>query len=230
MIVTIINGNARHGSTWHCMDAFMQALLRITHVDATTFTLPNDMPEFCKGCFSCFMNGEHTCPHASSISPIVDALTGADLIILTSPVYAMDISGQLKTLLDHLCFMWMSHRPNPLMFNKVGLTIATTAGAGLSHATKTMRHSLKFFGFKRIFSYKKAASAMKWSDLSEKKRQRIERDMAALAKKIAATVSKIDRLPSPLFRSFIFKLMAGMMKKNTWIPRDKKHWEDHGWI
>ena len=230
MKVTIINGNARRGNTWHCMDLFIKALSRITQVDAKSFTLPHDMPHHCAGCFSCFLNGEQTCPHADSIQPIAEALLNADLIILTSPVYALDVSGQLKSLLDHLCYMWMSHRPNPLMFNKVGLTIATTAGAGLGHATKTIRNSLMFWGIKRTFSYKKAVSAIKWSDLTQKKRRRIERDLSTLAKRVAAAVKKIDRLPPPLVRRIFFWLMASMMRKNTWVPRDRKHWEEHGWI
>jgi len=56
----------------------------------------------------------------------------------------------MKALPDHLCFMWMSHRPHPAMFSKVGLTISTTAGAGLSHTAKTLRNSLTFWDVRRI--------------------------------------------------------------------------------
>lgn len=27
--------------------------------------------------------------------------------------YGFDASGRMKAPLDHLCFIWMSHRPNP---------------------------------------------------------------------------------------------------------------------
>lgn len=230
MNVTVINGSMRHGSTWHCMDMLMQELLRYGKVETTEFFLPKDMPHFCNGCFSCFINGEHTCPHAEAMAPITQAILGADVVILTSSVYAMDVTGQLKALLDHLCYMWMSHRPNADMFNRVGVTIATTAGAGLGHATKTMRNSLKFWGTKRVYSYKNAVSAMKWSDISEKKQRRITKDMATLAKRVARAADNADKLHAPLFRSFFFWIMKGMMKKNTWNVRDRRHWEDNGWI
>lgn len=230
MKIVLINGNARHGSTWNCAQLFLEELAKHDTVEVSEFSLPRDMPHFCNGCFSCFYNGEQTCPHAASISPILETLLAADLVILTSPIYAMDISGQMKALLDHLCFMWFSHRPNPQMFDKVGLTITTTAGAGLSHATKTLRNSLKFWGVKRTFSFQNAVSAMKWADVSEQKRAKIGSQIGRMAGRIAGAVKHRDQLSSPLFRRFFFRLMRGMMQKNTWNPRDRQHWEAQGWL
>lgn len=179
---------------------------------------------------SCFLNGEDTCPHASFTKPIIEAMAGADLIILTSPVYAMDVSGQMKALLDHLCFMWMSHRPDLRMFDKVGVTVSTTAGAGLGHAAKTLKNCLVFLGVKRVFPFKFPVSASKWSEVTEKRKVKINKKNAALAKKIARAVRKREESPDPLFRSFLFMIMKDMMKKNTWNERDRKHWEDRGWL
>jgi multimeric flavodoxin WrbA len=230
MKLVIVYGNARQGSTWHLADLLKRQLSKASDVDVLEFTLPRDMPHFCNGCFSCFMNGEHTCPHAASVQPIAEALLSADVLVLTSSVYAMDVTGQMKALLDHLCYLWMSHRPDPRMFNKIGVTLVTTAGAGLGHTTKTLKNSLKFWGVKRTYAYRNPVSAMRWSDIPEKRRARIERDMEKLAQKIQKAAQDPGRLPSPLFRSFFFKIMTGMMKKNTWNLRDRKHWEDHGWL
>ncbi len=127
MKITVINGNARHGSTWNCKELFCKELAKYEEVCQTEFYMPKDSPSLCVGCFNCFFHGEHKCPHCEQIKPIVAALEEADLIIMTSPVYACDVSGGLKVLLDHLCYMWMSHRPNPKMFQKTALTIVTTA-------------------------------------------------------------------------------------------------------
>ena len=230
MKVTVINGNARHGSTWHSTDAVVQELMRCGSVEKTEFFLPRDMPHFCAGCYSCFYKGEQACPHAQSVQPIAQSILDADVVILTSSVYAMDVTGQMKALLDHLCYMWMSHRPNPRMFGKVGLAVATTAGAGLGHTMKTMRSSLNFWGAARVLSCKVAVSAMKWSDVTEKKKERIQKNAKKLARKITGYVERGDGLRAPLFRSFFMTIMKGMMSKNTWNPRDRHHWEDHGWI
>lgn len=230
MKITVINGTMRHGSTWHCKELFLENIGQWQETEIREFYLPEAMSHFCCSCFSCFLNGEDTCPHADQIQPIVAALEEADLVILTSPVYGLDVSGQLKTLLDHLCFMWISHRPNPKMFNAVGISFTTTAGAGLSYTTKTMQNSLKFWGVKKRFASKQRVAALKWSDISEKKRSQIEKDMEQLAKKATAAVANIEHSSSPLFRKIIFVMMKNMMKKNEWNPADRNHWEAHGWL
>jgi multimeric flavodoxin WrbA len=230
MKITVLHGNARKGSTWHLTDLLKQELSKKSELEVTEFTLPRDMPHFCNGCFSCFMNGEHTCPHAASVQPIAKALLDADVIILASSVYAMDATGQMKAMLDHLCYMWMSHRPDPRMFNKIGVTVVTTAGAGLKHTTKTLNSSLKFWGVKRTYAFRGAVSAMRFSDVPEKKLARARKDIEKLASKIAKAAEHPEKLSAPLFRSFFMKIMTGMMKKNTWNLRDRKHWEDNGWL
>jgi multimeric flavodoxin WrbA len=212
------------------MDKIRQELSKYDEIETTEFYLPKDMPHFCNGCFSCFMNGEDKCPHTDCITPIVKAITEADLVILTSPVYGLDVSGQMKALIDHLCWMWFSHRPNPHMFNTIGLTVTTTAGAGLRHTTKTLKNSLTFWGVKKSFSFKGRVSAMKWSDVSEKTLAKVDKETKALAKKIARAVKNVKRLPNPLFRSLMFKALSGMQKKNDWNLTDRNHWEAQGWL
>ncbi len=230
MKVTVINGNMRHGSTWHCMDLFRQELSKYEEVTVKEFLLPKDLPNLCVGCFSCFFKGEHTCPHTEKMSPIIESLIEADLIIMTSPVYAGDVSGSMKTLLDHLSFMWMSHRPNASMFHKAALTISTTAGAGITHTTKTMTSSLSFWGIRKIFVFKKAVAAMKWDDVSEKNKARINARVVKMTKKIYKTVHNIDKAPYPLFRKFLFHIMRAMHKGNDWNPIDRNHWDSQGWL
>jgi len=228
--VTVINGSERKESTYHCTKTFLNEISKFEGVEKEEFFFPKDMPYFCKGCFSCFYNGENTCPHNESVTPIVKSILNADLLIITSPVYAMDVSGQLKALLDHLCFMWFSHRPNPKMFGKIAVTISTTAGAGLSHTTKTIKNSLNFWGVKRVFSYKYPVSASRWNEVTLNKKLKIEKEIARLAKSVHKAVNNSEKLPSPIFRSFIFFIMKGLMKKNTWNPKDRQHWVDNGWV
>ncbi len=230
MKVFTIYGNTRQGSTYHAAQLVMDGLKKHGEVICREFFLPRDLPHFCHGCFSCFLKGEQACPHAQFVAPIVEAMEEADVVLLASPAYGLDVSGAMKAFIDHLCFMWMSHRPNPAMLNKVGLSIVTTAGVGLRHSTKTLQNSLRFWGVKRIFSFKKAVAASKWSEVSEKKRKQMTKKADALAEKIAKAVSHIHRLPPPLLRSIMFWMMSGMMKKNTWSQVDRAHWVKQGWV
>lgn len=230
MKITVINGNTRHGSTWNCKELFCKELSKYEQVSIKEFVMPKDTPTQCVGCFNCFYKGENNCPHHEYIQPVVEALEEADLIIMTSPVYAGDISGGLKVLLDHLSYRWMSHRPSPKMFHKAALTIVTTAGAGKKHATKTMTSSLSFWGVKRIFSFQSSVAAMRWDDVKPEKKAKIEKVVAKQAKKIYQTIHNMDRIPYPLLRGFLFKIMAAMQKGNDWNPVDRKHWEEKGWL
>ena len=147
MNITLINGNMRHGSTWHCAMGIIDEIKKTQPVELTEFSLPRDLPHFCTGCFSCIYKGEETCPHRESMAPILSALAGADLIVLSSPVYGFDVSGQMKALIDHLCFMWMSHRPAAAMFDNHDRAVATVgpgkdhpAGPGCNHLGSAARH------------------------------------------------------------------------------------------
>lgn len=230
MNITVLNGGMRHGSTWHCKEAIVKALAERADTKVTEFTLPKDLPHFCTGCYQCFMKGEQACPHAAFVKPIVDALVESDLIVLTSPVYGLDVAAPMKALIDHLCFMWMSHRPNAAMFRKLGLVVTTTAGMGAGRTAKTMRLSLKYWGTKKMFTFKKPVAAMSWDDIPVQKQQKLERDAKALARRIRKAADNIDRLHKPLLRSFVFSMMASMQKGNNWNPTDKAHWERQGWL
>ena len=100
MKITVINGSMRRGSTWNSTQAILKELSKIQETQVTEFFLPRDMPHFCAGCYSCFYKGENTCPHAGAVQPIAQAILEADLVVLTSPVYGFDVSGQMKALLD----------------------------------------------------------------------------------------------------------------------------------
>ncbi len=230
MKVAAVYGNARNGSTRHTVQLILDGIQKRTALDLQEVVLPRDLNHFCVGCFNCFLKGEQSCPHADATLPIVKTLTEADLIILSSPVYGLDVSGPMKTLIDHLCFMWLSHRPNPVMFEKLGVTVTTTAGAGTKHATKTLHNSLKFWGIKRIYSYRKAVSATKWSEVAPNKQAEMAREADVLADKIIKTAVKIKKIKPPFFRSMMLFVMKGMMRKNTWNPLDKAHWVKQGWI
>jgi multimeric flavodoxin WrbA len=157
-------------------------------------------------------------------------MLASDLVVLTSPVYGLDVAAPMKALIDHLCFMWMSHRPDPAMFDKLGLVISTTAGMGAGRTAKTMRLSLRYWGVKKSFSFAKAVAALRWEDIPENKRTGIEKSAEVLAARIAAAAGDIRKVRKPLFRSFLFRMMAGMQKSNNWNPADRSHWERQGWL
>lgn len=227
MKLVMVHGSNHRGNTWHFADLFREVLARRCPLETQEFFLPRDMPELCLGCFSCFVNGEHTCPHAAKVAPIAEATAEADLVVLTSPVYALDVSGSMKTMLDHLCYRWIVHRPDPRMFGKIGLTVSTTAGAGLGGATKAMRNSLRFWGVRHAFSMKLAVAAIGWNEVSEKNRMRMQRQAEKAADRVLRAAHR--RFGSPV-RRIAFLGIRSAMQKGAWNERDREHWKEKGWL
>jgi multimeric flavodoxin WrbA len=228
--ITIIYGSGSKGSTYNCVQLFKNALQKQSNCCFTEFSLPRDMPHFCTGCFNCFMKGEDKCPHYQSVKPIVDALQNADGIILSSPVYACDVTGAMKALFDHLCYIWMPHRPLEEMFSKAAFVISTTAGMGTKTANKTMAKSLRFWGVKRISGYGTAVAALCWEDVNEPKKEKIKKALEQKAKTFYQTVSKRNKLIPRIFTRFIFTLMKGMITGYEDGNRDKEYWRGKGWF
>lgn len=55
----------------------------------------------CYGCLSCKTESE-VCVVEDDLKPVLDALAQADAVVLASPIYFGDITGQLKCLVDRM--------------------------------------------------------------------------------------------------------------------------------
>ncbi len=230
MRAVVIHGIMHKGSTYHCVHIFLEELQKLLNLEVTEFFLPGDMPHFCVGCYSCFYKGEDHCPHYEAMKPIEEAIEAADLVVLSSPGYVLNISGAMKAFLDHLGFRWMPHRPHPSMFRKVGVAFCTAAGAGAKKAVNTMRDNFTFWGLRRGYVFRKNVAAMRWQDVKPKLQQRIRGDAQKLAKRTANALKKANKLPVRPFTRLIFFAMMGAQKKNDYNPTDRAHWEKNGWL
>jgi multimeric flavodoxin WrbA len=228
MNILVINGTQRQGSTWHIKQMLVDQMSKEREVNVQQITMPKDLPDYCVGCFQCITNGEENCPHFEKVAKIQQKILDADCIIMTSPVYCMDVSGGLKNLLDHFAYRWMPHRPHPSMFNKVAVTITTAAGSGTSHTSKTMRGNLEFWGVAKIFSMKFNVAAMKYEEIDDKKKVKIIKAVDATALKVLHQLDK--KIKPSLKTKALFLIMRMMQKGNDWNMVDRNHWKQNGWL
>lgn len=225
MKIAVLHGQSRKGSTWHITKQLLDSLCNGAPCEVEEFWFKDNTA--CVGCFSCFANGEDTCPHYGQNSAVMHALEGADVIIAESPNYCMGMAGQLKIFMDHMAYRWMSHRPYPAMFRKVGVVVSTTAGAGASQVTKELKRQLFYWGVAKTYQLPMTVSAMGWKDVSEKTRAKITRRVQKLSAKVLYSAGHAK----PGFKTkFIFGMMRGMQSGNSWMPRDRAHWEQNGWL
>jgi multimeric flavodoxin WrbA len=230
MNVTVIHGSPRKGNTYEITEKFKKEMQTQGEVSFREFFLPKDMPEFCKGCFTCILRDEKACPHASFIQPILEAMLEADALIFTTPVYVMSATGAMKAFLDHFGFMFYVHRARPEMFHKKAFILSTTAGAGTKSAMKTIAASLKYWGINRVYSRGFVMHSIKWNQMPDKKKNRYERMLRSDAVKFYhAVASKKDKTPYLHTRFMVF-MCRQFQKRADDGAVDKEYWKEQGWL
>jgi multimeric flavodoxin WrbA len=230
MHIAVIHAGRKNGSTYSSVEIFKNELLKLGEFEFTEYILPKDMPHFCNGCFTCFFKGEDKCPHAQYVAPIAASLREADGIILSTPVYGCEVSGAMKALFDHLCYMWFPHRPMEEMFTKVGMVITTTAGAGAKTTIKTMKKNLSYWGAKRIYSYGAAVAASSFEDVKVAKKLKIHKGLKKAAHHFYRAVCSRKKLRPRVFTRFMFTLMKKMLSGYDDGNKDKEYWQAWGWL
>ncbi len=228
--ITVIYGNNRKGSTYNSVQLLKEKLNEQGKIDYTEIFLPTDLQEFCRGCFNCILDGEELCHNSNYVQPIIDKMLAADGIILASPVYSLDVSAPMKNLLDHLCYLWIPHRSRTEFFSKIGFVLATAAGTGTKRTNKTLKLSLDYLGFKRVYSYGANVAASDWSGVSTKKKEKIESDLANRADKFyKATLNRKKLRYRPKTR-VIFLMMKKLIKGYDQANLDRTYWQEQGWF
>ena len=226
MEITLIHGQMHKGSTYHIVDALKEKLAdkdTIIH----EFYMPKDGPTYCVGCFQCILKGETYCQEAQKVQEIKEAMLRSKVIIIDSPTYCFEMTGQLKTLFDHFAYQWMSHRPEGEMFTKIGVAVSTSAGAGDKNVTKSIRRQLFWWGIPKVHTLNFKVNASSWEDVSDKVRVKID-------KKIDETAFRIKEesksLKPKMKTKGIFFVMRKMQRSNTWNKIDQHHWQNNQWL
>ena len=231
MKITVINGTEKRGVTYKLKEIFLERFR--TNAEITEFYLPKDCPNFCSGCASCCLNGEHTCKDFSYVQTIEKSLLKADLIVMTSPAYVMHVSGAMKALLDHFAYRWMPHRPIAEMFSKRAVIITQCAGAGAKSTARDIKHSLSWWGISKIGVFTGALiSNIVRDNLNEKRRKRLWKKILKLSEKFSKiNYTKPARTTAITKIKFAFcRLMQKKLYKNNAEYTDAKYWHDKGWL
>ena len=220
MTITLIHGQNHKGSTYHIARMTAEKL-----GGSIAEFFPKDFDGGCLGCYACMDKGMEACPHFDRTGPVFESMLSSDVIIIGSPTYVMEMTGQLKSFLDHLFVAWLSHRPEKAMFAKTAVAISTAAGAGMKGVAKSIARQLFYLGVPKVYKLPVRAGATSWDAV--KKKAKIEAKTSKLAGRIMKTHGKA--MPGLKLR-FMFAMMRQMQKKNDWAPLDKKHWGDMGWL
>ncbi|MDP2234008.1 MAG: flavodoxin family protein [Actinomycetota bacterium] len=137
MKVVAVNGSARKdGNTARLVEAMFAPLREAGH-ECEQIQLATKRVEGCTACRSCYKKKDRRCHGRKDFgNGVIEALDGADAIVLASPVYFADVSAEMKAIIDRAGYV---ARANGNMFaRKPGASIAAVRRAGAIHTLDTM--------------------------------------------------------------------------------------------
>lgn len=100
--IVILNGSPRkNGNTSALVKAFREGAECAGHT-VTEFFLDHMNLHGCKGCFGGHSDRECPCVQQDDMNQIYPAVRDCDVVVLASPLYYWNLSGQLSTAMDRL--------------------------------------------------------------------------------------------------------------------------------
>lgn len=100
--IVILNGSPRKkGNTSALVSEFTRGAKEAGHI-VTEFFLDGMDIDGCKGCFSGHSSKECPCVQKDDMAQIYPVVKGCDVIVLATPLYYWNMSGQIRTAVDRL--------------------------------------------------------------------------------------------------------------------------------
>ncbi len=176
----------------------------------------------CRGCTVCFKKKE--CVIKDDVTTIVEKMKSSDGIIFVTPIYAMNISGLLKTFIDRISYML--HKP--ALYEKHSYIIITTDVGGFKFVSAYMRYMMNAFG---IYNTGYTGVIAKFIKKDENYRNQISDAMTVEAEKFKNLLNRGKNYKPKFTQILRFNLWktSAIMKKNIY-PGDYQYWEEKGWL
>ncbi len=181
--------------------------------------------KLCIGCSNCIVRGEEKCPHKEQVAAIAKDVEEADILIINSPTYVMEMTGQLKNFFDHMAYRYLVHRPHKSMGAKVAVLISTAAGGGSKRVVNSLKNQMFWWGVGKCYTMNYSVYASDWDGVKPKIKLEIEKKSESIAKKI----EKLTKVKRGLKGQVYFIVMKKLQRKMN-NPIDIAHWEKNGWL
>ena len=87
----------------------------------------------CMSCMACKVKGRasNVCKFKDALTPVLEEIAEADGLMLGSPIYFGDVTGQMRSFLERLAFPWLSYNDYSLSAPKSMPVVLTETMNGL---------------------------------------------------------------------------------------------------
>lgn len=139
--VLAINGSPRKDGNTAILIRHILKELEQEGIATETIQIGGKNIHGCTACMKCFENRDGKCfINNDMVNSIIEKMREADGIILGSPVYFLDITAEMKALIDRAGFV--SYANGFPLRNKIGSVTVAVRRAGASRTADTMLHFL----------------------------------------------------------------------------------------
>ena len=140
MKIIIINGSHRkNGTTALILHEMHQKLETYPNVEIQFYNVADLNLNYCVGCCKCYKNGK--CIFYDDIETLSEDIETADGIIIGSPTYASNVSGQMKVIIDRGHFVI-----EQLLFGKYAISVSTYENYGGKDTARILNKLLCYSG------------------------------------------------------------------------------------
>ena len=123
MNILVLNGSPRlNGNTAAMVAAFAEGAAEKGHA-LTVIDVCKKHIAGCLGCEHCHTKGHGACVQKDDMAEVYAALKEADMLVLASPIYYHNISGQLKCVIDR--FYAAAYPNKPAKLTKVAMFLSS---------------------------------------------------------------------------------------------------------
>lgn len=185
----------------------------------------------CKGCGICFQKSELLCPcREDEISDIKEKMKNADAIILSCPVYAYQVTGQMKKFIDRLSYLF--HRQE--LWGKPVLIVITTDGGGSKQVYKYLKMTVSGWAMDLVgdvqiispmyFENREPKGVFQYNKRIYAKGQK---KIKIMAKKLYEKMSQPNNKVPTYYDIFLFSCLRSKIYTSD---ADRIYWKEKGWI
>ena len=111
-IIIIDGGPRKNMNTAQLLQRFAEGVKSVGNdVEVKTVRLYDLDYKGCVSCMSCKLKGNvsNICRFKDALTPILEEIAQADGLVLGSPIYFGEVTGQMRTFLERLAFPWLSY-------------------------------------------------------------------------------------------------------------------------
>jgi multimeric flavodoxin WrbA len=141
MKVVAFNGSPRKDGNTSILINYVFRELEKEGIKTELVQLSDKKIQGCVACYKCFENKDKQCTVKNdSLNEYIQKMMEAEGILLGSPTYFIDLTPEMKALIDRSGFV--SRANGGLYKNKVGATVVAFRRSGAMHTIDSMNHFL----------------------------------------------------------------------------------------